>query len=1502
MKQPYMHTRTPMRVLCLFFTVLVLCAVLVLAVSAQDPVKTELSTVSAVIADGIDLRIGATVSTADRAKDVRVEYTFCDKTETVTVVSDAEGAFSLIVPVGPAQMQQRISVQMYVDGEAVYAEPKVSSVKDYCVGVLADSNSSQALRTLVSDMLLYGAASMKYVGDAEGAVALTQGLTLTGTPYTAPVRTVKTYGGDEFKTVRVILNNRLNLAAEDENGTRTCVTGIRFLDAFDAQSITDGEGQTLLYSVASYVAKMDADATVGPIVRALWSLCLSADAYVGHDYGYVASGTTHDRVCARCADVSATGIVHSYGKKAERVQGDGVCADTYVYGVCVCGDERLERRLASCKPHTFVGQDTGLTSTHAGTLTYVCTGCGASYGVDVLTADTFSSASTHLALNWPTSAATSEKSFSNGQLVLTGAFNKINFTNNVFLQVSYAGAMADVKHAVVGYDIRMPAAGIPEAGLGTQIKIGGTWTGGVMLSVKPNGDIYLGDTTEKIGQLSSSVMTSVTLDMRINAAGDEMAYTVYLDGRAVGSSTKPVRGTPDFSNTGTYVQLNVPVNSYGEADAEAGRGFIVDNVYMANGLPDFPTGGDVPLEPTSHTLVYRDLGSTHERYCERCGVSETVDAHAYDTVAREEKYGAGVCATVAVYRGCSVCGAVEETPILVANDEASHEYEFSASLSRLTATSSHNNGKHTPPYGTLVYQCKHCDAKYTVDAVSDQTFDRSGCPCGTLAWNTTADSAATKAYENGRLYLFGPMNKQNFSNNVYLQMQYLSGRNVPALTDGKHIVFGFDIGMPEAGIPEAGLAVNLKIGSWTGNSLLKVHYDGEIWLGNDTERVGALSSTRMTNVVLDIRINAAGDTANYSVYLDGILVGSGANPVTSTVDFTDVNSYIQLNIPTNGYDKEASAARGVILDNCFVSNAVPAFDPSPSQLHTKHEWDSENVRVDGDNLVFFCPVCAMSRTVPSVVNYDDFGAVGDGVTDDGAAIRAAHEFANKWNLPVTATSGKTYRIGMLEREIPVMTDVDWCGATILIDDSGIRYDDELHREVWVFHVKGQEFSRPAVPAGMTLAKGQTNIGMTFDRACMLKIINKNERIYARNNTSGNGSAGEYKHEYILVDKNGNVDPTTPIQYDYATVSEILRYEIDDAPITVGGGNIITRVPDPKAQDANYENHYCFFYRGLKITRSNATVANIAHRIEGEQMVGIDRDGDGKVTTGSSTASVYNADKPYGVPYHGFFYFEGVYNATFRDSMMQGHQAYNFFNESGQRNEMGSYDLTGRGCIRWNLLRLSQYENPNSDATRSEVITNRTMYHGVMGSNFCRNIVMEGCYLDRFDSHQGMHNATITNSTLGFGILVIGGGELYIENVNRPSGSSFILLREDYNSMFDGNIIVKNCTAGESMDCLIRGSWQEHNLGLPNYIVHSVTVEGITVSKKPFYVYKITNATGDSLTNTTNPLYAPVSVSISGFNSTQSAHTSMILCPYDQRGAFSTTSKSGDVRNAYAWEK
>lgn len=489
------------------------------------------------------------------------------------------------------------------------------------------------------------------------------------------------------------------------------------------------------------------------------------------------------------------------------------------------------------------------------------------------------------------------------------------------------------------------------------------------------------------------------------------------------------------------------------------------------------------------------------------------------------------------------------------------------------------------------------------------------------------------------------------------------------------------------------------------------------------------------------------------------------------------------------------------------------------------------------------------------ISYGDFNAKGDGQTDDSEAIRATHEYANLWGHNVKADAGKSYYIGVLESPIIIKTNTDWNGSTIIIDDSVIDWNDGYHRGIWVFEFVSDDEANGAsltVPEGLTLTKGQQNIGMTFDKPCMIKISNSNKKIYIR--YGANENDGVTQSEIILVDENGNVDPSTPIQYDYSEITGIVRYSIDDAPISVGNATVKTIAPNPKEQDPDYDNNYCYYKRGIMVRRSNTTLYKINYVVDNEDMtIETDRNGDGVI-------DIYHADKSYGVPYSGSISFATCYNATLKDSTIEGHQAYSFWQGANRdtRNEMGSYAINGENCVNITFKSVKQYENQ----TTGETITNRVMYHGIMGSNFCRNFVVDDCRLDRFDSHQGLSNATLTNSTFGFGILVIGGGTLYIENVERISGSQFILLREDYNSIFAGDVILKNCVSGESIKCILSGNWLTGYNGLPNYITTSVTIDGLVAKSNEMSVFKISNATVATLTDANNPLYIPTSVTVS----------------------------------------
>jgi hypothetical protein len=58
------------------------------------------------------------------------------------------------------------------------------------------------------------------------------------------------------------------------------------------------------------------------------------------------------------------------------------------------------------------------------------------------------------------------------------------------------------------------------------------------------------------------------------------------------------------------------------------------------------------------------------------------------------------------------------------------------------------------------------------------------------------------------------------------------------------------------------------------------------------------------------------------------------------------------------------------------------------------------------------------------VTYEAFGATGDGVTDDLAAICEAHAYANTHNLPVKTRPDAIYHLDRLVLTAVIAADVD----------------------------------------------------------------------------------------------------------------------------------------------------------------------------------------------------------------------------------------------------------------------------------------------------------------------------------------------------------------------------------------------------------------------------------------------------------------------------------------------
>jgi len=421
------------------------------------------------------------------------------------------------------------------------------------------------------------------------------------------------------------------------------------------------------------------------------------------------------------------------------------------------------------------------------------------------------------------------------------------------------------------------------------------------------------------------------------------------------------------------------------------------------------------------------------------------------------------------------------------------------------------------------------------------------------------------------------------------------------------------------------------------------------------------------------------------------------------------------------------------------------------------------------------------------VTYEDFGAAGDGATDDLDAIVAAHEAANERNLSVRVNPDATYYIAQAGKTAVIQTDTDWGTARFIIDDSKVQVGQG--HNLPIFEVKSTQASRTVTGIG-ALKKGQANIGVALGCGALLHIADANTLRYIRKGVNAND--GQAQQEVIRIDKDGNVDPDTPVIWDYAAVTSATAYPVDAETLTISGGQFTTI-----ANQA--ESFYNYHHRGIRVARSNTVVDGLKHLITGEL--------------------------DHGAPYTGFVDVTRCTDVTVQNCTFSGHKFYPTQREGGT-SQMGTYDININNATNVTF----------KDCAQVNSIHDSSLW-GLMGSNYVKNIALDGVAFSRFDAHMGVHNATIKNSQLGhMGINLIGSGTALIENTT-VSGRRFINLRSDYGSVWDGEVVIKNCvfdqSNGNGSDYVLLGGDNDgtHDFGYPCRMPRKITIDGLVIRDK-----------------------------------------------------------------------
>ena len=416
------------------------------------------------------------------------------------------------------------------------------------------------------------------------------------------------------------------------------------------------------------------------------------------------------------------------------------------------------------------------------------------------------------------------------------------------------------------------------------------------------------------------------------------------------------------------------------------------------------------------------------------------------------------------------------------------------------------------------------------------------------------------------------------------------------------------------------------------------------------------------------------------------------------------------------------------------------------------------------------------------VRYSDFGATGDSKTNDIDAIAAAHQFANEHDLLVKADEGATYYIGGTNRTAVIQTDTDFGTAEFIIDDTDVE-----NRNASVFKVSSslEPFNLEGISS---LNRNQEKINVPLPASCLVTVNNSNVKHYIR--FGANQNNGSSQTDIFLVDKNGNVDMDAPIIWDFDQITDITALPIDEKTLTITGG-LFTTIANRE------ESKYTYYSRNIAIRRSNVLVDGLEHRVTGE--------GD------------------HGAPYGGFINVGDCAYVTVQNTILTGHKTYQTIGAAGVTVSMGTYDISLSRSLNVSFVNCSQTND----------INDRT-YWGIMGSNYCKNLILDYCTFSRFDAHKGVANATVRNSTLGHvGINAIGSGTFTVENTT-IRGRRLINLRSDYGSTWQGEMIIRDCifvpANGEPTTAsLISGSYSgQHDFGYTCYMPERITIENLHI--------------------------------------------------------------------------
>lgn len=484
------------------------------------------------------------------------------------------------------------------------------------------------------------------------------------------------------------------------------------------------------------------------------------------------------------------------------------------------------------------------------------------------------------------------------------------------------------------------------------------------------------------------------------------------------------------------------------------------------------------------------------------------------------------------------------------------------------------------------------------------------------------------------------------------------------------------------------------------------------------------------------------------------------NKITEISQLAQLQYIEKLILNKNGI----SSLKGIANNNKLVWNNIKELDIAENNIDVnvnsnilKILSDMSNkklIELDYENITDVTNLPHYDENRVAYVTYDDFGARCDGKYDDFIAIRNAHTFANSNNCEVRGTTGKTYHIFKFYDDVAnINTNVDWNDSTFIIHDEEI--EEVSGRFSNLFKVNN-------ITETITINHPSWTIGTETKQIAGLseKLKTLNSKGYtkylciARNSTKkqyiryGIDSSGYNQQDYFLIDSECNV--LNDIQWDFEKLTSITVEAIPNSKIDIKNGTFISNALNSQSETTYMRwnsGKSVYFSRNIYVYQSaNINFSGIKHTLSNDELSG---------------------------SYRGFLQFGICANVNISDSELYTRK----------------YSMDGRSTYD---LYIMAGVNVTCKNITSNSITDDDRW-GITATSFSKDVLFENCSLNRIDAHEGIYNLTVRDCNIGAkGLTMTGQGKLDVINTT-ITAETFIRLRGDYGSTWNGNVNIIDST-------------------------------------------------------------------------------------------------------------